>query len=77
MSKQTFEEALDTLQTIVGRLEEGSMSLDESMKAFEQAVTLARFCSAQLEGAKQKVRMLSVTEDGSVTDVPFTDADAT
>ncbi|MBQ7315431.1 MAG: exodeoxyribonuclease VII small subunit [Clostridia bacterium] len=77
MEKQTFEEALQSLEQIVGQLEDGTLSLDESMKAFEQAVQLARFCSTELEGAKQKVRLLTVGEDGSVSDRPFTSTDET
>ncbi len=77
MKKPTFEESLQALETIVAQLESGTMSLDDAMKAFEKAVELARFCNTELENAKQKVRILTEGEDGTVTDHPFEGTDET
>lgn len=78
MSKQmSFEEAMERLEEIVRKLEDGTMPLDASMEAFEEAVRLSRFCNDALEQAKQRVRLLTKDADSSVTDVPFDTPDAT
>ena len=66
-----FEEALELLEDIVRKLENGSLSLDESLKKFEEAVELVKFCNAKLESAEQKVRILTEGADGVVSDAPF------
>jgi len=65
-TKTTFEAALRRLEEIVETLENGELSLEESIKIFEEGVGLTRNCSRQLEEAEQKVtRLLAETdEDG-------------
>ena len=72
-----FEEAMLSLEDIVKKLENGGLSLDESLAAFEQAVKLVKFCNEKLEAAEQKVKMLVENADGVITDVPFDSEDAT
>ena len=67
----TFEQALVALEDIVNKLEAGSLSLEESLNAYEKGIALTRFCQEKLEGAKQKVAILTKGEDGIVTDKPF------
>ena len=72
MSKEIkFEEALLKLEECVDRLEDGSISLDESIAAYEEAVKLVRICNERLELAESRVRILTEAKDGSVTDLPF------
>ncbi len=66
-----FEEALLSLEDIVKKLESGNMPLDKSLEAFEEAVSLIRFCNEKLESAEQKVKILLEGSDGSITDAPF------
>ena len=66
-----FEEALLLLEDIVKKLENGSLSLDESLKQFEEAVELVKFCNSKLEAAEQRVRILTEAADGTVSDAPF------
>lgn len=66
-----FEDAMIELESKVKKLESGSLTLDESITAFEEAVKLIRVCNKQLENAERRVRMLTEGNDGSVTDVPF------
>lgn len=66
-----FEDAMIELESKVKKLESGSLTLDESIAAFEEAVKLIRVCNKQLENAERRVRMLTEGNDGSVTDVPF------
>ena len=65
------------LEGEVKKLESGNMSLDESIAAFEEAVKLIGVCNKQLENAERRVRLLTETDDGSVTDVPFDYGDET
>ncbi len=53
-----FEQSLDELETLVGRMEDGELSLDDSLKSFERGVTLYRDCQQALEQAEQRVRVL-------------------
>ncbi len=71
MKNMKFEDAMIELESKVKKLESGSLTLDESITAFEEAVKLIRVCNKQLENAERRVRMLTEGNDGSVTDVPF------
>jgi len=72
-----FEEAMLSLEDIVRKLENGGLSLDESLSAFEEAVKLVKLCNEKIEAAEHKVKMLVENADGVITDVPFDSADAT
>ena len=56
--KLTFEKALERLEEIVSKLENGDAPLDESLKLFEEGAKLASLCSAMLDRAEQKVTLL-------------------
>lgn len=58
MAKDKFEEALGRLEEIVRKMETGDMSLEESLKAFEEGIKLARVCSRKLDEAERRVDML-------------------
>ena len=62
---------MEELDAIVHKLEGGVLSLDDSLAAYERAITLVRFATAKLEDAKQRVRVLEEKKDGTVTDAPF------
>ncbi|MCX6675899.1 MAG: exodeoxyribonuclease VII small subunit [Methanothrix sp.] len=49
-----LEEALDDLERIVAELEEGKLSLEESLNLFEKGMRLVGLCNAKLEFAEQK-----------------------
>ena len=53
-----FENALQELENLVGTLEEGDLSLEESLKQFERGVALTRSCQKALSEAEQKVQIL-------------------
>ncbi|MBO7292750.1 MAG: exodeoxyribonuclease VII small subunit [Clostridia bacterium] len=69
--KMTFEEAVARLEQIVRAMEEGKLSLDDSLKAFEEGIALVRFCNGRLDSAEQRVRVLMSGEDGALTEQPF------
>lgn len=77
MKNIDFESALSKLEAEVKRLESGNMPLDESIKAFEDAVKLVKICNEKLEDAERRVRILTEGADGSVTDMPFDSSDET
>ena len=57
-SKESFEKALQSLETIVEKLEEPDLALDQSLKLFEEGVKQARFCEKKLTEAEGKVEKL-------------------
>lgn len=54
----SFEDALDELEKLVGRMEGGDLSLEQSLGAHKRGLELARFCQERLESAQQQVRVL-------------------
>lgn len=53
-----FEQALKELEELVGRMEQGDLPLEESLKAFERGIELTRNCQQALKEAEQKVEIL-------------------
>lgn len=53
-----FEASIDALEGIVAKLEAGELSLEESLKSFEQGINLTRECQQHLTQAEQKVSLL-------------------
>lgn len=70
MAKKTFEEALARLEEITTELEDGDLSLEKSLKKFDEGIKLAEFCNAQLAEAKVKVEIL-LDRDGRLESTPF------
>lgn len=62
-SSLDFEKALQELTSLVERLEQGDLPLEESLQQFERGIALTRACQAALKDAEQKVEMLA-THDG-------------
>ena len=53
-----FEQSLDELELLVGRMEKGDMSLDDSLTAFERGVGLYRQCRSALDQVELRVRQI-------------------
>ncbi len=70
MAKEKFEEALEKLEEIVKRMEAGEMTLEESLKAFEEGIKLARFCAKKLDEADRRVELL-LRKEGELVTKPF------
>ena len=62
-----FEQALGELEALVTSMESGEMSLEDSLRAFEQGVRLTRDCQQALTEAEQKVQLL-LSEEGDTAD---------
>lgn len=58
-----FEESLASLEAIVSSMEDGELSLEESLQAFEKGIRLTRECQSALHKAEQKVQVL-MSENG-------------
>ncbi|MBE9522123.1 MAG: exodeoxyribonuclease VII small subunit [Proteobacteria bacterium] len=64
MKEKQFEDAMKELEDIVKRLESGDLSLEESLKIFEEGIALSRYCFRKLEEAEKRVSILIKDEKG-------------
>lgn len=71
MKDLSFENALKELEEIVGKLEKGGLSLNQSLALFERGVKLARFLKQELEKAEKKIEILLKDEEGEVKKESF------
>jgi exodeoxyribonuclease VII small subunit len=76
MAKKSFEESLAKLEQITEELESGDLSLEESLKKFDEGVKLAEFCNRKLDEAQQKVNILLKKDDGRREEPFEVDSDA-
>ena len=58
MKEMSFENAMQELEEITGKLEKGNLSLDESVASFEEGMKLAKKCNNILEDAEKKIKIL-------------------
>jgi len=63
----SFEEALKQLEELVAKLEQGELTLEESLRLFERGQMLSDYCNSQLEEASLKVEQLTV--DGEIIEL--------
>ncbi len=68
---KSFEENMSRLEEIVKQLEDGSVSLEESMKLFQEGAALAASCNELLDKAELEIVKLTKGPDGSIREVPF------
>ena len=64
--KRKFEEMIEDLEAISKDLESGRLSLDDSVKAFEQGIEISKECSKILEDAEKRISILIEKEDDIV-----------
>ncbi len=62
---QTFESSLGELEKIVRKLEDGDLSLEESLKLFEDGVRISRECQERLNKAERRIEILLKDENGN------------
>ena len=67
----TFESAMAELGQLVEKMEDGELTLDESLKAFERGVVLTRLCQNELKNAELKVQQLN--NDGGLEELEIAD----
>jgi exodeoxyribonuclease VII small subunit len=69
-SIKDFEAAIAELESIVKKLEEGDLALEQSLALYERGVQLSRFCHARLEAAERRIEVLN--ERGELKPAPST-----
>lgn len=74
--ENSFEAALSKLEEIVRHLEKGDLSLDDSLKAFEDGIKWSRMCEQKLSEAKGKVEMLVKDASGQMKEKEFKSEEA-
>ena len=67
----SFESAVERLEEVVKLLESGKVGLDESLKLYEEGVSLVRFCNDALDNAEKKIKMLVSDENGELVEKDF------
>lgn len=65
--KTDFESSLKALESIVERLEDENINLEDSVKSFEEGINLVKECQKQLQEAELKIKIL--LDDGSSIDI--------
>lgn len=68
---ENFEQSLKKLESIVAQMERGDVSLEDSVKLFEEGSKLADQCKQQLAEAEGKVEILIRQRNGSMKREPF------
>lgn len=71
MPEKKYEDALKELESIVQRLEQADIPLEDSLKLFEKGVKLSRFCAKKLDEAEKKVEILMKDKEGILKPQPF------
>lgn len=64
--KLTFEEALERLESIVANIEEGKVSLEDSIQKYAEGIGLIKQCRQILDGAEKKIQVLAAETGGGV-----------
>ena len=75
MTDLKFEDCLTRLEQIVGQLEAGTLSLEDSLKVFEEGIGLARHCAKYLADAERRIEVLARDDTGALSQKPFAFAD--
>lgn len=75
-SEPKFEKDLEKLEGIVHALEEGGLPLDESLKKFEEGITLSKRCEKALSAAEKKIEVLTKDAGGKVKAEAFEDEES-
>ncbi len=69
-----FEQALENLEELVSSMEDGELTLEESLQAFEKGIKLTRECQSALKNAEQKVQLL-LNENGGTEEIDLDDVE--
>lgn len=68
-----FEEYLRKLEEIVHKLEEGELTLDESVKAYEEGMNISKICLEKLNKTKKKIDQLVIEGEDNYSTKPFSE----
>jgi exodeoxyribonuclease VII small subunit len=71
ITKLSFEEALEQLEDIVSKLEDGSIDLEQSIEEYTRGVHLKNHCETKLREATLKVEQITIDKDGKFSTKEF------
>jgi len=69
----SFEEYLRKLEKIVHKLEEGELTLDKSVKAYEEGMNISKICLEKLNKTKKKIEQLVIEGEENYSTKPFSE----
>jgi exodeoxyribonuclease VII small subunit len=67
----TLEEAMRRLDEVAQALDRENRDLEQALRLYEEGVRLVAFCQKKLEDAERKIRMLKVSDEGELCEIPF------
>ena len=70
-NNKSFEEMMQNLEAIAKDLESGDLSLDDSVKKFEEGMEISKECSKILEEAEKKITILTKDSEGNLKEENF------
>ena len=73
--KPSFEEQIQTLESIVNQLETPDLPLEQAMDCYEKGVKLAHQLNKTLVSAQERIELLAKEEDGSISSKPLVEED--
>lgn len=68
--EENFEELMVKLEEITNKLEKEQLSLDESVKLFEEGMKISKECNSKLEDAEKRITIL-INQDGETKEENF------
>jgi exodeoxyribonuclease VII small subunit len=71
IKEMRLEETMSRLEAVVKGLEKEGLPLEDAMKLYEEGIALCAACHEKLSEAERKIRILSVTPDGELTEEAF------
>ncbi|NMD44644.1 MAG: exodeoxyribonuclease VII small subunit [Clostridiales bacterium] len=75
MKNIDFEKSMERISEILKQLDSSEISLDESLKLYEEGAKLIAACTERLQEAEQTVKKISIQSDGSYKEENFQDAE--
>jgi exodeoxyribonuclease VII small subunit len=76
MAKLTFERAMEQLEKIVASMETEALSLEQSLKKFEEGMKLSQYCSQKLEETEKKISLIMGKKDEEIEEISFENSDS-
>lgn len=70
-SNLTFEDAVEQLENIIKKLEDGNLSLDESLDYFQKGIELYKYCNNLINQAEGKIKAVFKNEEGELEEKDF------
>jgi exodeoxyribonuclease VII small subunit len=76
MTKLTFERAMEQLEKIVASMESEALSLEQSLKKFEEGMKLSQYCAQKLVETEKKISLIMQKSHDEVEELPFGNFDS-